>query len=150
MSCIPPSTKTSSTITSLWGEIIIHQCAKWTILFVWQQSINHKSCVTIQKIKLSLGRCPRTSICQNKWILFSKYIMNKKRMIRGWNEKRNIDKELWNLNRREPDNHRNDTFWGKKSKKHQCLLAEGVMALSQTARLHYVENNHYGCWRSSN
>lgn len=44
-----------------------------------------ESCVTIPKnIKLSFGRCPRTSICQNKWILFSKCIMNKGVMVRGW------------------------------------------------------------------
>lgn len=53
-------------------KIIILQCDKWTILFVWQQRINHKSCVAVQKIKLSFGHCPRTSICQNKCISFSK------------------------------------------------------------------------------
>lgn len=87
MSWIRHPNQNKFNIVSPWGEIIIPQCAKWTILFVWQQSINHKSCVTIQKIKLSFGRCPRTSICQNKWILFSKYIINKPVMVHGWNEK---------------------------------------------------------------
>lgn len=153
MSCTPPSpptNQTSSTITSLWGKIIIHQCAKWTILFIWQQSTNHKSCVTIQKIKLSFGRCPRTSICQNKWILFSKYIIKKTTydLWMKWKKKRNIDKEPWNLNRHKRDNHRNFTFGqkGKKGrKKTSTALAEEVMALSQTARLH-IENNLSGWW----
>lgn len=156
MSCISPQTKTSSTITSLWGEIIIRQCAKWTILFVWQQSKNHKSCVTVQKIKLSFGRCPRTSICQNKWILFSKYI-NNETTYDPWMKwkKGNIDKEVWNLNRHKRDNHSNFTFGQKNekkktTKKHQWLLAEEIMALSQTARLRYEENNLQRCWSSSN
>lgn len=55
----PFQPKTHSTITSLWGKIIIHQCANGAILFVWQQSINYKSCVTIQKNQAELWLLPQ-------------------------------------------------------------------------------------------
>lgn len=51
--------------------------------------------VTIQIVQLSFGRCPRTSLCQNKWILFK----NSQFM-----DERNVEKNLRTLKRHKCDN----------------------------------------------
>lgn len=62
--------------------------------FIRQQSRKTTSlCVTVRKkIKLSFGHSPRTSICQNKWILFHGFtLINNKLKMQGSNGK----KEHW-------------------------------------------------------